>query len=180
MDSSDTALIGRIRGGDGDAFAQLMARHYALIFRLAFRVLGHTSDAEDLTQDICVALPDKLRNFRGDAAFTTWLYRVTANAATDRLRQRAAQTRAWNGWGEMEQLNRATTHQGEMDRRWLQDAMGCLSGELRETVALVLGEAMTHAEAAAVLQVSEGTVSWRMSEVRKALRAFADNEEHVE
>ena len=179
-DVSDRTLIDRVRTGDAAAFASLVARHYDLIFRLAYRVLGQTSEAEDLTQDICVALPRKLRSFRGDAAFSTWLYRVTANAAKDRLRASAARHRAWSGWGEVEQLNRATSQKNRDDLCWLQDAMAGLSGELRETVALVLGEAMTHAQAAAVLQVPEGTISWRMSEVKKALRTLARSEEHVE
>ena len=56
---------------------------------------------------------------------------------------------------------------------WLAQAMTELSPELRDTVALVLGEEMTQAEAGVVLGVSEGTIAWRMSEVKKRLRAMA-------
>ena len=59
---------------------------------------------------------------------------------------------------------------------WLQAAMGRLNTDLRDTLALVLDE-MTHAEAAEILGISEGTVSWRMSEARKALRAMRQEEE---
>ena len=55
--------------------------------------------------------------------------------------------------------------------------MAQLDDDLRETVALVLGEEMTHAAAAEVLHISEGTVSWRMSQVKKALRGMAEDEE---
>ena len=60
---------------------------------------------------------------------------------------------------------------------WLHRAMSSLPDDLRQTVALVLGEELTHAQAAQLLEVSEGTVSWRMSEVRKSLRAIARDEE---
>ena len=54
--------------------------------------------------------------------------------------------------------------------------MGALPDELRDTAALVLGDEMTHAEAAVVLGISEGTVSWRLSEIRKRLRAKREEE----
>ena len=176
----DEKLIARARSGDAEAFAQLVTRHYDLIFRVAFRMLGRRSDAEDLTQDICVALPRKLHGFRGEAKFTTWLYRVITNAATDRRREQATRSRAGDGWGELEQMNRASLSEQREDLSWLQQAMATLPGELRETAALVLGEGLTHASAAQVLEVSEGTVSWRMSEVKRTLRALAKEEERVQ
>ena len=63
---------------------------------------------------------------------------------------------------------------------WLARAMQRLSPELRETVALVLGEEMTHAQAGKALGLSEGSVSWRMSEVKKELRRMAQAEEMLE
>jgi RNA polymerase sigma-70 factor (ECF subfamily) len=62
-------------------------------------------------------------------------------------------------------------------QQWLEGAMARLSPELRETVALVLGEELTQAEAAEVLGLSEGTVAWRMSEVKKRLRRIAAEDE---
>ena len=59
---------------------------------------------------------------------------------------------------------------------WLATAMARLSPELRDTVALVLGEELTQAEAASVLGLSEGTIAWRMSDVKKRLRAMAAEE----
>ena len=179
MEPSDEELVVRARSGDSEAFGQLLGRHYDLIFRLAFRILGRKSEAEDLTQDICVAMPKKIQGFRGDAKFTTWLHRVTTNATRDRLRECATRHKAWGDWGELEQMNRATMSELREDLCWLREAMSTLSSELRQTVALVLGEGMTHALAAKVLEVSEGTISWRMSEVRRALRALAKEEERV-
>jgi RNA polymerase sigma-70 factor (ECF subfamily) len=179
MMTSDESLARAAAGGDGAAFASLVERHYELVFRVAWRILGNRADAEDLAQDVCVALPGKLRNYRGEARYTTWLYRVTVNAARDLFRRSAARARAGDGWGDLEALARAEAEERTEALAWLGSAMQALRPELRETVALVLGEEMSHAGAGDVLGVSEGTVSWRMSEVRKALRAQAEKEARV-
>ena len=74
MATSDNALAERAAGGDRDAFRVLLERHYDRMYRLAYRYCGRHADAEDITQDICLALPAKLRSFKGSAQFTTWLY----------------------------------------------------------------------------------------------------------
>ncbi len=145
------------------------------MFRLAFPLTGLRADAEDLCQDLCAALPAKLSAYRGEARFTTWLYRVVVNAAHDRRRRRATHARAAEGWGEVEIARRAEAEETAAALDWLTAAMRALPEELRDTVALVLDE-VTHAEAAAVLGVSEGTVSWRVSEAKKRLRAMKEAE----
>ncbi|MBV1865322.1 MAG: RNA polymerase sigma factor [Rhodobacteraceae bacterium] len=177
MDHSDEFLVTQAQAGNADAFGQLVARHYDLVFRLGFRMLGNKVEAQDLAQDVCAGLAGKLAGFRGEAKFTTWLYRVSINAAKDRLRKRTTRQKAQNGWGEVEAMARENTADQQAQLQWLQQAMATLSDDLRETVALVLGEEQTHAQAAQVLGVSEGTVSWRMSEVKKCLRAVAQAEE---
>ena len=90
-----------------------------------------------------------------------------------------ARAKAWDGWGDGETMNRAAQTERNGDLAWLAEAMTTLSPDLRETVALVLGEEMTQAEAAEVLEISEGTVAWRMSEVKRALRTLAKEEERA-
>ena len=179
METGDHDLVLSALDGDAGAFGELLTRHYDLIYRLSFRMLGRRADAEDLAQDICAALPGKLAGYRGEARFTTWLYRVTINAALDRIRKRKTRAKAADGWGEVEALNRAETAEKRDEIKWLRQAMTTLSSELQETVALVLGEELTHAEAANILDISEGTVSWRMSEVRRVLRDLAKAEERI-
>lgn len=176
MDGSDEELAKAAAAGARDAFAALFDRHHARVFRLAFRIAGVRADAEDIAQEVFVALPGKLRGWRGTARFTTWLHQVTLNAARDALRRRATRARAGGGWGEVEVLRRAEAGERAEALDWLHAAMGALPDDLRETVALVLGEEMGHAEAGEVLGVSEGTVSWRMSEVRRRLRMMAERE----
>lgn len=173
MDTSDETLAQAAAAGDRDAFAALLARHYDRVFALAFRLTGQRAEAEDLTQDICLALPAKLGTYRRTARFTTWLYRVTVNAAHDRRRRAATRAKAADGWGDWELARQAEMTEAAVARDWLQATMACLSAELRDTVALTLGEELSQAEAAEVLGVSEGTIAWRMSEVKKRLRGMA-------
>ena len=176
MTTPDEALAQAAATGDRDAFAALLARHYDRLFGLAFRLLGNRAEAEDLTQDICMALPAKLQGYRAEAKFTTWLYRVAMNAAQDRRRRMASRGRAADGWGDWE-VNRRQANAEDADRTdWLAQAMAQLKPELRDTATLILAEDLTQAEAADILNVPAGTIAWRMSEVKKTLRALAQTE----
>lgn len=176
MITSDADLAKAAAGGDRDAFAVLLSRHYDSLFRVCFRLTGARAQAEDLTQDICLALPAKMAHFRGAAQFTTWLYRIAVNAAHDRRRRAASRARAASGWGDWEIARRAETEETAEALDWLQAAMATLPEDLRDTAALTLGDELTHAQAAQVLGITEGTVSWRLSEIRKRLRAMRDKE----
>ncbi len=176
MKVSDEALALAAAGGDAEAFSSLIARHYDRVFGLAFRLTGRRTEAEDLCQDICAALPTKIAAFRGDARFSTWLYRVVVNAAHDRRRRAATHAKAAVGWGEVEVARRAEATEAVQAKDWLRSAMAGLPEDLRDTLALILDDEVTHASAAIVLGVSEGTVSWRMSEIKKRLRALKDDE----
>ena len=178
MNVSDEDLAQQAADGDGDAFAALLARHYDGLFRLAFRLTGARDQAEDLTQDICAALPAKLAGFRGTAKFTTWLWRVAVNAAHDRRRRAATRTRHADGWGDWEVNRRAADKETAEAVDWLTQAMRALGDELRDTLALVLDGA-THAEAGEVLTVSEGTISWRMSQAKKRLKEMRELEDQT-
>ncbi len=178
MEPSDEALAEQSANGDGAAFATLLARHYDGLFRLAFRLTGTRDQAEDLTQDICAALPAKLAGFRGEARFTSWLWRVAVNAARDRRRRAATRKRYADGWGDWELNRRAADKETAEATNWLAQAMQALNDELRDTLALVL-DGMTHAEAGEVLEVSAGTISWRMSEAKKRLRAMKELEDQT-
>jgi RNA polymerase sigma-70 factor (ECF subfamily) len=173
MDTSDETLAQAAAAGDRDAFAALLARHYDRVFGLAFRLTGQRTEAEDLTQDICLALPGKLETYRRTARFTTWLYRVTVNAAHDRRRRAATRAKAADGWRDWETARQAANAEAAEAQGWLAATMTRLPPELRDTVALTLGEELSQAEAAEVLAVSEGTIAWRMSEVKKRLREMA-------
>lgn len=173
---SDEDMARAAGQGDRDAFAALLARHYDGLFRVCFRLTGQRAAAEDLTQDICLTLPAKLAQFRAEARFSTWLFRIAVNGAHDKRRRAATHAKAASGWGEWETARRAADADTAAALDWLQSAMTSLPGDLRDTAALTLGDEMSHAQAAEVLGVSEGTISWRLSEIRKRLRALRDKE----
>ncbi len=176
MTVSDEDLAQAAAHGDAKAFSSLLHRHYDRIFALGFRMTGHRAEAEDLTQDICAALPDKIARYVPTARFTTWLYRVVVNAAHDRRRRAATHARAADGWGDWEVSRQAAISDTNAQLDWLTRAMRALPEDLRDTLALVLDD-MTHAQTAEILGVSEGTISWRISEAKKHLRALKQQED---
>ena len=176
METSDETLATAAALGDRAAFSALVTRHYDRVFGLAWRLTGSRFEAQDLAQDVCAALPARLRGWRGAARFTTWLYRVVVNAAHDRRRRQAVRDRVAQGWGDWETARQADIAQAADAQDWLAQAMAQLPQDLRDTVALVLGEDLTHTEAAQVLGLSDGTIAWRMSEVKRRLRALAQAE----
>lgn len=178
MTVSDQSLAQAAGNGDAQAFSTLIEKHYEGVFRLAFRLTGAKAEAEDLTQDICAALPAKLTKFRGEAKFTTWLWRVVVNAAHDRRRRAATRARHAEGWGDWEISRQAEISETTEALDWLTEAMRALPDDLRDTLALVLDDA-THDQAAEVLDISPGTVAWRVSEAKKHLRALREKEDQI-
>mgnify|MGYP001792220334 FL=1 len=176
MKTSDEDLADAAANGDAVAFASLLDRHYDRLFAFCFRLTGTRAEAEDMCQDICAALPAKLATFQRRSKVTTWLYRVAVNAAHDRRRKAATYANAATGWGDWETKRTAASEDTMHQIDWLTTAMKRLGPDLRDTLALVLDD-MTHAQAAAVLGVSEGTISWRISEAKKALRMIKKQED---
>lgn len=172
----DEDLAARAALGDKAAFRVLLDRHYDRVFRVVYSVLRHQSDAEDVTQEIWAALPRKLKSWRGDAKLTSWLHRIALNAAKDSLRRSASRARTVAGYAEIQDLSRGESAEKQQRLTWLHSALDTLSDDLRATAALTLGEDMNFAQAADVLGIAEGTVAWRMSEIRKRLKTLASDD----
>jgi RNA polymerase sigma factor (sigma-70 family) len=88
VEPTDAQLVVHVREGDQDAFGVLVGRHRRMIWSVCYRVCGNTFDAEDALQDTLTAAWHHLKTFRGDAAVSTWLYRIAANAALAIARRR--------------------------------------------------------------------------------------------
>jgi len=84
--TAERDLIGRMRAGDGSAVADLSSVYGARIQQLAFRYLKNWEDAEEVAQDVLMKVYRKIDAFRGDAALSSWIYRITFNTAMSRLR----------------------------------------------------------------------------------------------
>ncbi len=90
-DPKDTALLARLQSGDEQALSELADAYSSKIYQLAFRYLRNKEDAEEVTQDVLYKVYRKVGAFRGDAALSSWIYRITFNAAMSRLRTARSQ-----------------------------------------------------------------------------------------
>jgi len=176
MNTGNNELAARAASGDAAAFQVLLERHYDRIFRIALRFTGMREDAEDIAQNVCLSLNVKLRSFRGEAQFTTWLYRVVVNAARDLQRRQSNATRLHEQYGEVEALTRGAEAEAARETEWLYEMLQRVGTDLKQTAILVIAEGMSHAEAADVLAIKETTVSWRMHELRKKLKVLASEQ----
>ncbi len=165
----DAELVSAAADGDRSAFETLLRRHYDRIHGLAWQLTGSRADADDIAQDVCCTLVEKIGHFRGEAKFTTWLCSIVFNAARDASRRR----RSFSGFAErlgvLAGLSRAPDGRDLHDAMWLKSAVSRLKPAYRDVVALVVGQQLNHAEAATILGVAEATISWRMHEVRRLL-----------
>lgn len=165
----DRETVALAASGDRAAFETLLRRHYDRMHRIAWRMTGSVHDAEDVVQDVCCGLVGKLATFKGESRFTTWLFGAVVNACHDHRRRGATLTRMKEGLAVWMGLARPADGRDLYRRTWLASALATLEPALRDTVVLVVGEGLTHAEAGIALGVAEATISWRMSEVRRRL-----------
>ncbi|HIQ14626.1 MAG TPA: RNA polymerase sigma factor [Leucothrix sp.] len=168
---SDIDIVAEANKGDATAFAELLARHYDLIYRVAFRSIGNQQDAEDIAQDVCVALPKKLASFQGRSKLTTWLYQITLNQCRDLMRKNSCSQKTQSDYIDVHEMNQIENEQRRKTVEWAYNAIDYLTEPLRETALLVVAEGLNHAETAEILGIKESTVSWRMMEVKKKLKA---------
>lgn len=173
-DADEPDILAAAIAGDRGAFEALLRRHYDRIHGLAWQLTGSRADADDIAQDVCCILAEKLSAFRGDSRFTTWLCSIVYNACRDFHRRRSAFTRFAGRLGVMAGLARAPDGRDLYDAAWIESAIMRLKPHLRDTAILIAGEQLTHSEAAQILGVAEATVSWRMHEIRRQLAPDPD------
>jgi RNA polymerase sigma-70 factor, ECF subfamily len=170
FDIPDDPLLKAAWHGDEQAFAQLLDRHYDQIYRFAYRWSGNKANAEDITQLACLKLARSLRQFRFEARFSTWLYRLVINCAKDWHKTEYRHGAQLEG-ETPDAADEATD--GAEHYAYLQQILRLLDGMadgFKETVLLVLAEGFSHAEAADILGIKENTVSWRIHEIRQTLQ----------
>jgi RNA polymerase sigma-70 factor (ECF subfamily) len=171
---TERELIEAAQGGDRQAFAELVEREYALIFRIAMQWSGVRADAEDIAQQACIKLARSIGQFRFRSAFHTWLYRLVINCARDWQRSQARHQQDRVNGDDAGPLieSRAAVNDDPEAHCHLADLMervARLGDGFREALLLVVGEGCSHREAAEILGVGEGTISWRIHKVREEL-----------
>jgi RNA polymerase sigma-70 factor, ECF subfamily len=170
----DADLVRRYLAGDAGAFAILVERHQARVYNLCLRMVGNTDDAADATQEAFILALRKLGQFRGDAAFTTWMHRVTVNACYDLLRRQRRQPMLALAHDDGDrQPEPGPPHPDHADEvAGSRDAVAALALVPEEfRVALVLADVqdLPYDQIAKVLDVPIGTVKSRVHRGRLAL-----------
>lgn len=173
----DDLLIQRAQAGNETAFAELLDQHYELMYRFAWKWSGSVADAEDITQQACIKLARSLKQYRFEAAFSSWLYRLVINCAKDWLK---SETRHHGDSDtEADSMENTNTSSGE-NSTYLQQILAYINAMAegyRETAVLVFAEGFSHKEAADILGEKEKTVSWRIHEIRKQLQGLTQREQ---
>jgi RNA polymerase sigma-70 factor, ECF subfamily len=177
-------LVDRLRRGDDGAIESLVARYGAWIHRVARRILRDPRDAEEVTQDVLWTALRKIDTFKGDAAFSSWLYRIAANAAYQRLRPRGPRAEVSLD-SFLPVFDEAGRLPGPMvdwsarledpvvaaeSRKAIDDAIAELPDAYRVVFVLRDVEGMSNDEVAHVLGLSIAGVKSRLHRARLALR----------
>jgi RNA polymerase sigma-70 factor, ECF subfamily len=169
------AVVARAKGGDQQAFTQVV-RHYDHRLRaLAYRLLGDRAAMDDALQEAYVKAFRALPGFREDAGLGTWLYKITYRACLDLQRRESRHHTGTTEWAPPAAAT-ATGPAGDpaataTRRTDLQRALAALPVDQRAAVLLVDAEGLDYDAAAAVLGVAPGTIASRLSRARAALRA---------
>ena len=169
------SLVAEAKGGDRSAFDTLVRHTYLETYTLAYRLTGDEEDARDVVQESYLRAYRGLRRFRGDAQFSTWLYRITANCASTELGRRARHRHddlddelpdaTWRGTSgpELAVDNVAL-------RERLEGALGALPPRLRAVVVLRDVYDLPHDAIAAELGISVSAAKVRLHRARRRLR----------
>lgn len=174
-EEKDETLALRAAQGCRVSFACLVERHYDRIYRLAWRWTHVVTEAEDIAQDVTVKLARAIHGYRGEAAFKTWLHRITYTTTMDYLRS-AQRTMPLEPSDILKLLDGAVdaAQQSSEPDVDVWSAVRSLPNQQRDAMLLVYGEDMSHAEAAAVMGCAEKTVSWHIHEAKKRLKVLLE------
>jgi len=184
MSLRERRLIRRLKERDESAFRELVETHRDRVFNITFRMLGNREEAEDVSQEVFITVFKSIDGFRGDAKFSTWLYRVTANHCKNRIKYLARRhDRSKAEFNEEisrdpaagasspaimvppdQQLSTAETSQ------LIHKLIGELDEEHRILIVLRDIEELSYEEICAITELAEGTVKSRLHRARMALR----------
>jgi RNA polymerase sigma-70 factor, ECF subfamily len=176
---SDEELVARSRGGDLDSFNQLVLRWERPIYALAFRVIGREEDARDVAQETFLRAFRALSGFKGQAKFSSWLYRITLNLCRDWIRRerRTPIAQAPEGVDLVELAGEATPSESIEDLvsrkelgRAVAKAMSLLPEDQRTAIILKEYHGLTFQEIADLLDCPLSTVKTRLYQGLTVLR----------
>lgn len=187
----DAALVAEFKEGSETAFARLVERYSGKTFQLAYGVLGNREDAEEVAQDAFIKVHKHIQRFRGDASFSTWLYRITINLAKNRYHWNKRRGSAVNISAHQEDVSgdgakwkdidlpdqRPNPEQNLRDSEFRRDIMAGmekLPDKSREILALRHLKEFRYEKIAEILGCRVGTVKSRLARARETLKQMVD------
>ncbi len=162
--------VKRATNGDGEAFAQLLEAYYDMIYRTAYKWCGAQADAEDVAQNVCMKLADAITGFRQDCAFSSWVYRITVNAANDLTRKRRGHSDVDAMADSLGEEDNSAEQRMQAQALW--QTVQRLPDKQAQAVLLVYSEELSHAAVAEIMECKESTVSWYIHEAKKQLNEW--------
>jgi RNA polymerase sigma-70 factor (ECF subfamily) len=163
-------LVARAQAGDQTAFRDLYRQHAGRVYALCLRLTGDARDAEERTQDVFVRLWDKVRSFRAESAFSSWLHRLAVNVVLNERRttgRREQRVMIAEDPGALERNRGSATEGLSID---LERAIAALPDGAREVFVLYDIEGYAHAEIAELVGIAEGTSKAQLFRARRLLR----------
>jgi RNA polymerase sigma-70 factor, ECF subfamily len=171
---TDSAVKSALGGESMSGFEDLYRRHYRRVYSICLRMTGNIAEAEDLTQEVFIQLYRKLGSFRGEAAFTTWLHRLTVNQVLMHFRKRSVRSELVTDDGQIpDSIDPETLNPEAMpivDRIALENAISELPPGYRSVFVLHDVEGYEHEEIARLLDCSSGTSKSQLHKARLKLR----------
>lgn len=170
----DSALLQGCRRGDRQAQRALYDRYKDWVFSIAYRMSNHQQQAEDITQEVFVRLFRKIDSFRGDSAFSSWLYRLAMNVCINHFKkEKKHRERIVNELSDNNKQN-ASFAKGEREtfdmKPYLEKAISALPAGYRAVFVLYQIEGYGHKEIAEMLNISAGTSKSQLHKARLELR----------
>ncbi len=187
----DHLLISRAQNGDRSAFNALIRKHEARAYQYAFRLTRNPEEASDVVADAFVRIFNAIHNFKGQSAFTTWMYRILTNCYLDlRKKERNKVTTSLEGVlqtddGDVERQfeDPSATPYEDTERnvreRSIESAVALLPEYQRAMIVMYHAESMTYEEIAAALDLPVGTVKSRLNRARVSLRELLVKDEEL-
>ncbi len=182
VSAEEKALIERCKRGDLAAFNDLVRKYEKQVYNFAYRLTGNYDDANDVAQDAFLRVFNAIGTFRGDASFSTWLFRITTNVFLDeRKRAKAHPHASLDEYLELDESSVARQIEDpsptpeavleETERaHLLQNAIGSLPEYQRAMVTLYHGQQKSYEEIAEIMDLPIGTVKSRLNRARLALK----------
>lgn len=171
---------------DAKAFSELVERHQKKMLNIAYRMLGDYDDACDVTQEAFIAAYKSIKKFKGDAKFSTWLYRIVINYSKNRLQQiKRIEKREGVSIDDSEKIkekgvlfssetidaNPGTQMEKREREEHVKKCISTLDEEFKEVLVLRDIQGFSYEEICAILKIPKGTVKSRLSRARNALKA---------